>query len=86
MERVGVILAVRHAGNAAIALFIHADEAAGKPLGGRGQQGEVHVHGLAFCIAELAHVAHNGKALLLHLIAFTVVVAIQRRQRLGKAD
>ena len=44
------------------------------------------MHGPALRIAELAHVAHDGKTLLLHLIALAVMVAIQRRQRFGQAD
>ena len=86
VERVRVVLAVGHAGDLAVALLVHADEAAGQALGGRGEQAVVEARLLGALVAELAHVADDLEALLLHLVALAVVVAVQRRQRLGQAD
>ena len=86
VEGVGVVLAVRDAGDLAVALAVHADEAAGQALGGRGEQGEVHAHGLGLVVAEIAHALDDHEALLLHGGILGVVMAVERGERLRQAD
>ena len=69
-----------------MALLIHPDEPARKPLGGGGQQPEVEVGLGGLLVAELPHVDDDREALLLHLLALAVVVAVEGGQRLGEAD
>ena len=86
VERVGVIVAVGDARDVAVALFVHPDKPSGQALRRGGQQGEVHLHLLALAVAVVAHIFDNLQALLLHLVALAVVMAVQGGQRLGKAD
>ena len=86
MEGVGVVLAVGDARNNSVALFIHPDKASGQALRWGSQQGEVHLHFLALAIAVVAHVTDNLQALLLHLVALTVMMAVQCGQGLCQSD
>ena len=86
MEAVGVIFAVGHARNDAVAFFVHAQKAPGKTLGRCCQKAEVQTHLFAAAVAEIAHMADNFQALLLHFLAFAMVMAIKRGQGFGQAD
>ena len=86
VERIGVIILVRHAGNQPVALFVHAYKTAGKTLRRGGQQAVVHMGAFAARIQIPAHVLDDGKAFFLHCVALAVVVSVQRDQRLGQAD
>ena len=70
----------------AVALFVHPDKPSGQALRRGGQQGEVHLHFLALLVAEVAHVFDDLQALLLHLFALAVVVAVEGGEGLRQAD
>ena len=74
VKRVCVILSVRNAGNFAVFLLVYAHKAAGKPLCGRCEQGEVEAGLTAFFVHFLPHMGDDLKPQLPAFFAFAVVL------------
>ncbi len=75
VEGVGVILAVGDFGDSAETLAVHAHEASGKSLGGRGDKREVQAGLLGGLVGIVAHMLNNLKSELLRFFALGVVLA-----------
>ena len=86
VEGVGVVIFVGHTRNHTEAFFIHADKASRQSLCRCCQQREVHLGLLTLAVAVSAHIADDFQTLLLHLIAFAVVMTIQSGQGFCQTD
>lgn len=84
MEGVGVVGAVGDAGDGAVLLAVDADEAAGKSLGGRGDEREVHAVLLRRLVGALAHEADYFETEVLGIVGLAVMLADERLEALGE--
>ena len=86
VEAVGVILAIGHARDFAVALLVELHKPAGKPLRRGRQQRVIQLLLRAPRVAALAHVADDLQSQLLRALALAVVLADERHQRLRQTD
>ena len=86
VEGVGVVVPVSDAGDGAVLFLVDADEPAGEPLGGGGQQREVQATPGALGVHPGAHVGDDLPAQHPGLLTLAVVDAHQGLEALSQAD
>jgi len=86
MEAVGVVIAIGHAGDGAIAGAIHADETTGKAFCRRGEQCVVALSLLREPIEIRTHMADDLQAELLGPLGLAMMLTDKRDERLCQAD
>ena len=86
MEAVRVVVAIGHTGDGAVARAVHAHEAPGQALSGRGDERVVHAALARHAVHVVAHVPHDLQAQVLRGLRLAVMLAGERHQRLGQSD
>ncbi len=86
MEGIGIVVAVRDAGNAAVALPIQGHKAPAEAFRRSGDKREIQTGLFRLFVGAAAHVPDDLKTQLLRLITFAVVRAQQGLEGFGQPD